>query len=265
MTSLIHRLADTAPPEWLYKYMRVSSDEDLRRLREILIDRRLWLASPASFNDPFDCKRWIPLGGNDYHRLRWYKELIRRQHPNASRREIDDLAIRMRHDTVEEELNRGIGAAMKEKGVLCLSETKSNLLMWGHYADSHRGICRGFKVDRACPVLGRTLPVNYTQQYSSLPMNPIDDDAMDEVLNCLLLVKSREWSYEKEWRSVSQREGHRDYLGRLLEVVYLGLAMPGEWRERIHELVLACRPKPRLSQVRASRSAFALEFEELHP
>ncbi|MBB3445486.1 hypothetical protein FHT93_005365, partial [Rhizobium sp. BK379] len=34
----------------------------------------------------------------------------------------------------------------KEKGLLCMSTTWQQPLLWGHYADSHKGMCLGFEV-----------------------------------------------------------------------------------------------------------------------
>src|SRR5215470_3036284 len=40
-------------------------------------------------------------------------------------------------------------------GVLCFSESKTDVLQWAHYADRHRGICLGFEVSGAQAKFGR--------------------------------------------------------------------------------------------------------------
>ena len=34
----------------------------------------------------------------------------------------------------------------ESQGLLCFSKTWRNPVLWGHYADSHRGLCLGFSV-----------------------------------------------------------------------------------------------------------------------
>lgn len=95
-----------------------------------------------------------------------------------------------------------------------------NPLLWSHYADKHRGICLGFKVDER--ILRR---VTYVRDRSPLKL-PLTKETAD----LLLWTKYWDWRYEKEWRSwlqLDEREdGHYFYhlnsqpqLLRLCEVI----------------------------------------------
>ncbi|MDQ1185456.1 DUF2971 domain-containing protein [Agrobacterium larrymoorei] len=53
---------------------------------------------------------------------------------------IDYRSERRRLSKIKKELSASFG-------IVCLSETWKEPLMWGHYADSHRGICLGFEVE----------------------------------------------------------------------------------------------------------------------
>jgi hypothetical protein len=90
-------------------------------------------------------------------------------------------------------------------GMLCLTELPESVLMYSHYADSHRGLCLGFdtrrmeqafqdaqkNVDKGIPDLR---PVFYC---SSNP--PIDFSKMPAIY---ATCKNAIWAYEKEWRLV---------------------------------------------------------------
>jgi hypothetical protein len=120
---------------------------------------------------------------------------------------------------------------LEEVGVVCLTETRDNLLMWSHYADNHKGLVLRFRFNSmtnegifnslfpiescydAGPCAqgffeGNFEPVKYRKQ----PKFRIDTfdrsysfDHNVDVLNIvtgILLQKSDEWIYEKEHRSV---------------------------------------------------------------
>lgn len=119
--------------------------------------------------------------------------------------------------------------------IACFSEKNDSSLMWGHYADSHRGFCIEYDFSQAighcsekCPdIRGCTnfmlnlpiAPVEYrdercdatsflqtvTQSYLcqqiGLSMNLYHQDIL--IATKCLLTKSKDWSYECEWRLFS--------------------------------------------------------------
>ncbi len=76
------------------------------------------------------------------------------------------------------------------KGILCFSKTWTNPVLWGHYADKHRGICLGFEVPSS--VLNK---VEYVD--SRFPRPDVLDEAF---MKKLLLTKFSHWQYEQENR-----------------------------------------------------------------
>jgi len=90
----------------------------------------------------------------------------------------------------------------KTKGILCFSKTWRNPVLWGHYADKHKGICLGFEVPRS--VLGK---VKYVDSRPSRP------DVLDEAfMKRLLFTKFSHWQYEQEYRVYVQLEEEIDGL-----------------------------------------------------
>ncbi len=82
----------------------------------------------------------------------------------------------------------------KTKGLLCFSKTWTNPVLWGHYADRHRGMCLGFDVPES--ILGKV------QYVDSRPARP---DVLDEAfMKRLLFTKFSHWQYEQEYRAYVQ-------------------------------------------------------------
>lgn len=86
-------------------------------------------------------------------------------------------------------------------GVLCLSRTKTNLLMWAHYAEEGRGIVIGLDDShvffREKDMEGndtRPVPVAYSQKRRRVI---IDEECFYEKLLC---EKPIDWAYEEEER-----------------------------------------------------------------
>jgi len=77
----------------------------------------------------------------------------------------------------------------------CLSTKPHCPLMWGHYADHHRGICLEFDV--RTPDFCQAIEVNYSAEY---PRFSLDDRTDLSPFHC----KSADWSYEQEYRLIAQ-------------------------------------------------------------
>lgn len=114
-------------------------------------------------------------------------------------------------------------------GVVCLSESKDNLLMWSHYANEHKGCVLGFTVspqessdislntfrffecytrEKSSSFDGNFYPVSYRKQrrYShDILESSVCDlyfDNGEVLIQEVFQVKSDEWMYEKEHRAI---------------------------------------------------------------
>lgn len=83
----------------------------------------------------------------------------------------------------------------KEHGLLCFSQCWNEPLLWGHYADKHKGIALGFKISKY-----KILEVIYRQERVKLLLrNEVNLDKQ-HFLDILTKIKYQNWSYEKEYR-----------------------------------------------------------------
>lgn len=78
-------------------------------------------------------------------------------------------------------------------GFLCLSKTPSNILMWSHYADCHRGMVIEFDSNHEYFRFG-TEEVVYSNERPSMVLH--DEHPSTEILR----TKSLDWEYEQEVR-----------------------------------------------------------------
>jgi hypothetical protein len=86
-----------------------------------------------------------------------------------------------------------------EYGIISLTETKDNLLMWSHYADQHRGMVIEFDVSHPffCSTHSENALTGNTRRvlYRKERLNELGDYLLEPYFH-----KSDEWAYEKEHR-----------------------------------------------------------------
>ena len=233
----------------LYKY-RPDNEHTL----DILRNNELYYSFVEEINDPFDCKINIALPTN--------KEQLE---THAKKHHIEETLARVTIKALEV-INFDTEKIMQEYGksnfrtitMCCLSEIRDNILMWSHYANSHRGICLGFETiidqDSLCirtddetlnnhanPIYHRTLPADKVKYQSKCP-EPYnflfsDHNHFSEFLK----TKSIDWQYEQERRITMP---YRDIKKRLirydksaLKEVILGCKASAEFKQQVIKLI----------------------------
>lgn len=89
-------------------------------------------------------------------------------------------------------------------GVISFTETRSNLLMWAHYAQRHTGIVIEFDIQNE---FFRSVK---RVRYDNFRPNNVDVREIDD----LFFIKSDEWIYEKEYRIVKQKKDHDYFMSK---------------------------------------------------
>jgi len=104
--------------------------------------------------------------------------------------------------------------------IACFSEEVNSILLWSHYANSHKGICFEYEV-RAVKQGAFSVPKIFKVSYVSqrpkistleaakyLSYNTLQDEEFftsketSEILDRSFFRKSKQWEYEREWRWV---------------------------------------------------------------
>lgn len=206
-----------------------------------LADGTVWLAAPASFNDPFDSV--VNLSGSELYRgdrtlmAPGAVESLEKYLDSEDWAAIDeadhlfrefsarllaadskiDPALRLR---ILDALDK-IGAERTEEAFapyldlirttlkLCSFSAKYDpILMWSHYAAQHQGFCVEYETARMPEIAQRMLfPVIYREEMFDATRfhkaMSVDPKRFNNVYTVLPpLFKAPAWSYEEEWRLV---------------------------------------------------------------
>ncbi|MNC44937.1 hypothetical protein D3C75_938660 [compost metagenome] len=96
-------------------------------------------------------------------------------------------------------------------GLLCLSESFNNSLMWGHYATEHKGIMFEFNFEtlpKNSNLYKSIKKVHYQEEYPKMEYETLlglDDSIFPErssdFMKTLTFTKQKAWEYEMEYRS----------------------------------------------------------------
>jgi hypothetical protein len=212
----------------LYKFR---SAQNIERLREIIVDSRLYFSSPAAFNDPFDCLPRFESTSTPDERRKWFRErlLNRGISPSAVEAELRRLSSKIESEPDHESLAAFARDLLRQQsealGVLSLSERWDHVLLWSHYADSHRGVCLRFLATNNTPFFSEANPVHYSE---TRPVLNYFRQSIDEQVQTALMTKASFWAYESEWRAFNYRHGPGAYTfpPMLLTGIILGLNTP---------------------------------------
>lgn len=190
----------------------------------ILDDRLIRFSQPAVFNDPFEFlpniesinteeeyqEALIDAANKDYSEL--YESLQVQEKTGMSTQQFHSymnsvmlnfgsLGRKLMADLVPHTQKTLYEVWNKNIGVLCLSEKNDDLLMWAHYADSHKGFVVEF--DSESKFFKRKLgpkdslrslrQVKYTRKRPAIVLSNTQEEDF-------FLTKSDHWAYEAEWR-----------------------------------------------------------------
>lgn len=173
---------------------------------------RYYFASPFEFNDPFECKnvhKFNDLPERDTRLIlkKYFKTALfgwSKQDKDGYLEYLTNGNENIRRLNRLHDFEAYISSRLEGYGIYCLSEKPDNILMWSHYADSHKGMCLVFDAD----IISKHFncqPVKYKSTYPSFKQCL---DSKKNLLNLapLILTKSKHWKYESEVRLIVEPE-----------------------------------------------------------
>ncbi len=186
----------------LYRYLKLNENWK-KWLPDILLNNKWKFTNPLSQNDPFDCKLKVDfLNGTDFEFIDYLKM-------NAGKNTRNDAeflhSLRYKNSFLMDSI-------LDDDPHFFLSFSKSpdNLLMWAHYADSHKGIVLGIEIDD--PDNNKVHPIQYVEDFIGIKQLNEMQTAVDQTGNSKALVehvlteKSMDWAYEQEYRIISREK-----------------------------------------------------------
>lgn len=247
---------------------------------DVLLGRSIRFSSPAVLNDPFELKPHLAALASREH----MESEIALRFPELVREEFEKLSSEVRSlvsaEALQEVLLRqlpqmkqniqGMAGMLTPKlqdvmarkfeeliGILCLTEVADSLLMWAHYADSHRGFVIEF--DESSPFFDRRVrlddelrhlrKVSYNTKRPSLTLVEVEDFSP-------FMTKGTDWQYEAEWRMMMPLDAASKIVKNGQHVVHL-YEFPAD---AITSVILGCRmdtqKKEEIKQVLADSPHF---------
>lgn len=230
---------DLVPEFWhndrlhFFKYMTAST------AKIVLADRTLRWSTASELNDPFDMqfnlsinvdreqlrvaaldKMWELYAGDQPIPARnivgVMMELLRQAPEKMARGEFEAQfgpSVVEGYDRLIARLpktNAEVESHVASNKILSLTTAPDNNLMWTHYTNGHRGVVMRFRsIPAFDSVYGMAKPMNYVTDVPSLYseqdlveiISGIATTDAGEILDKIILTKSADYEYEKEWRA----------------------------------------------------------------
>ncbi len=218
-----------------YKYSEFSDEKQLR-LREIILEHRLYLPKLSQLNDPADGRPKLARKSEDQLYTFLYNSPFGvlgrspRLPVEDQVREAVILDINIsRHgaETLMRGLAKSLNAELDDWRIYSLFKRHDNLGMWAKYAGNHTGYCLEFA--NLGPFFPCAKEVNYGESVEMDITNPDDRNGY------WFFCKSLEWSNEEEVRVLVARgsDGLLPIDPSWLTRVILGWRMPEPHRAQI--------------------------------
>lgn len=248
----------------------------------ILTNRTLRWSSPVLFNDPFDVPRELSFGVTSDDLIdaliRRIANLIENPPDDTSALDpttalIVESVKKNNSMKLKAELIDGltdVASSQRFTGesldalrvmwkvwipnfrILCFTESPDHVAMWYHYANQYSGVVLEFRCDDehdsawllAKPVIyPKAKPDVYTAEGWARLLTMPQQLAINKILDVSTLIKSQDWSYEREWRIISFKRADdiglfTDYAFHQNELsgIYLGPMISESDREALTDL-----------------------------
>ncbi|WLH83978.1 DUF2971 domain-containing protein [Pseudomonas sp. FP2338] len=171
---------------------------------KMITEGTLKFTCPLEFNDPFDCMpAYNTTSIENIHITR--PDLIQavaRFH-GVSLESARELGIANARKGVDSgEFVKGL---ISNLGVVSLSRAATNLLMWSHYAEHHKGFVVELEIPMGAPshLLEQVMPFPVVYKQA----RPVVDWATGCDIDQYFLTKSEDWAYEQEERILTTWQG----------------------------------------------------------
>lgn len=245
-------------PQSFFKYRKLND-----RTLDIIRENYIWLAEITTLNDPFECSiqfdndkclreyyssstfktNFKELTGHDLSDKE-IKSLIRSDKPFERYIElckIKNIPFGMTADQQIEKIQKRWNEIVEETNrklrICSFSLIKDSLLLWSHYSDEHKGICLEYDFREVDIVSTFIQPVIYRDKVFKIGL--FEEYSTMRMIGSSL-IKSKDWSYEHEWRVTIFRQ--KDYFPQKIAVpfpkaIYLGTRFHLNERKLQNELM----------------------------
>ncbi len=207
----------------LYKYSAIT-----KHTKENLMNNLIYFQSPSFFNDPYEFIFKFEVADQIY--IKFLKLVYGDQYKFFLEKGMS------KSEVLEHTRDHYFGQMCKLLGAVCLSEDDNNDLMWAHYGGNHHGICIEF--DAEITPFHLCQKVHYINDVFCLSINTVSNlqEQLEIEIGAAFLRKSKIWSYEKEWRILSEAYSIEPYPAKAIKSITFGFFCEKESKQEIINL-----------------------------
>ena len=180
-----------------YKYRANLADEN-GNLRDTvsLISGELFAPKLKDLNDPFEGSVELPNADSEVY---WVTPLLQQSY------------------------NAGVYSMSKQKEGEVFP---CNELLWAHYANSHKGFCIEYDLDKLDTCITAIIDYRIDVEYQENKPIISPEDSIEAKIKKAFSTKSLAWNYENEYRLVFGSSGVKKIAFEAIRAIYFGLNMP---------------------------------------
>ncbi|WP_272525265.1 DUF2971 domain-containing protein [Providencia sp. PROV196] len=171
-------------------------------------------------------------------------------------------------------LSNSVKLIIQEFGVLCLSKSKNNPLMWPHYADSHKGVM--FELSEPHFNIDSSICIDTVSYQENIPKLDRSDllginsylfkDNTTDLIKKNIFIKSSEWSYEQEvrlFRAITDENRLLAFPKEAFKSIYLGCRMKEHEKKEIINQIKKHLPNISIFQLEINKTKYQLNSKKI--
>lgn len=264
----------------VYRYRSIN-EKQIESLRA----RQIFFSNVTEFNDPFDSQVNAIYAGTEQEWINYLERL------GLSLAEINRKIWALKHVNKQRGERRGILVYDRyqdfQEGayVCCFSQKPDIILMWGHYADSHKGMVLGFNTVgkesvKYIEIEPNQIKIENLEDNRLLPLMDIEYSAdlptpghglkEHNYVKRFMKTKFADWAYEQEVRAFLNRNWFQGssitYSENSLGLVLFGMKTERDKMKGVIEAVLDSGSKNvKFAKCEKDAFRFAVNVKEIAP
>lgn len=224
----------------LYKYFPL--DNDAGFMENVIRDNTIKFGAPNKFNDPFECMSVIGVTNfnSTKKKLEEFTQKSAKKYSNGAILRAYDEIIGVSKDYFKKN-------TLSKYGILCLSGTWDDILMWAHYSNDHKGVVVILQFDKNHSFYDKMMKVQYKKGITYFDIeHPNCAKKMWESFS----TKDPIWKYENEYRIINppselhcfDGNGIKPFPRELLKGIIFGCRISSNVRADIIKMVAKYNP-----------------------
>ncbi|WP_338637704.1 hypothetical protein [Spirobacillus cienkowskii] len=213
-------------PDHLYKYRPLNSKICLDRLKDIILNKKLYFPEFTEFNDPFEFEHNLTFNSqNKFDKIKFIDNAINCNplfgflvNCKNNKDKINGFENYIKQHDLLKSFTQVYHHEAKKIGVCCFSGTNDNINLWSNYSYCHKGICLKYKVGNK----NKIIKVEYT---SNPEVSFYDIPTIHDYYREMSRFKyNKFWDHEDEYRILNNKGNHDlNDLGLQLDSIFLGI------------------------------------------